>query len=377
MKLGIFTYHFSNNYGALFQAYALRTYLNQAFDVEADFVNYHPDYVEAGGNFNLKQPLSKDNLKIVFLKMVELRDKWFGNSAVKQGFESFKKEHLNVVGDKILSLDGVLANVVNMDALICGSDQVWKPSEHYGVDPTYYLAIPNLDEKVKRIAYAPSFGSAELDVNHQQQIAAYIKNIDSLSVREQSGCDLVKEITGLTADCVPDPTFLLDDFQTVIKEYPLCSSKHVFCYGLRSRDVIGEWAENIASELSCKLYSPHNPHRRWREIGETVYPCPGQWLYLLKNSEFVVTNSFHGTALSILLNKPFIVVRLQGSKTKFNARVDNLLKKLGLTERAVDAFSDAAVKDMILKEIDWNSVNKKVEAQRTLGRDFIRKALSL
>lgn len=370
MKIGILTYHFSDNYGALLQAYALRQWFSEQGH-EVEFINYQPDYVEEGGALNFSKPVSKDNLKILFLKLISLKERYLGNKELKQGFEEFRVDKLGVHGKRLKTARDLENYVLKYDLLVCGSDQIWKPSEHYGVDPVYYLDFPLMERLPRRISYAPSFGTDELSAEFQDVVGVAISKLDGISVREKTGCDIVEKLIGKRPVCVPDPTLLLTNYQSIIKTYPTKSSKHVFCYALRSREAIGEIAEGVAGKLGAALYSPHNPHRRWREVGETVHPCPSQWLYLLNSAEYVVTNSFHGTALSILLKKPFIVVGLQGAKSGFNARVKNLLKLVGLESRFVQNIDPNTVDDLMEKTIDWSMVDKKVCGLRQAGVDYL------
>jgi hypothetical protein len=369
LKVGILTYHFSDNYGALFQAYALRQWFIQNGH-DAVFVNYHPDYVEGGGEFNWRKPISKTNLKILFLKVMGWKERTLGNRAQKHGFEYFRRVELGVQEERYNDAKDLNEAKLNYDLLVCGSDQIWKPSDHYGVDPVYFLNF-NTENKTKRISYAPSFGKDFLDEKYKEDVAKLIKKIDAVSVREESGRKVISDITGIEAACVPDPTFLIDDYTQIIKPYPLKSDKHVFCYALRSRESIGEVAEEISARLGCELVSPHNPHRRWREIGNTVFPCPSQWLYLLKSAEFVVTNSFHGAALSIILNKPFVIVGLQGKKEEFNARVKNLLNLVELDCRFVQHVDEHTVDDVLNSSIDWHAVNQRIAHLRNAGQSYL------
>jgi len=375
VKIGIITYHFSENYGALFQAYALRQWFVEQGH-EADFINYQPSYVEAGGSFNISRPISKDNLKILFLKLIAFKERFFGHKGLKDGFESFRRNQLGVLSTKITSPNELNGQLSNYELLVCGSDQIWKPSEHYGVDPVYYLNFRSAVQLPRRISYAPSFGTDSLNAEYHQLVGEAIGQLDGISVREETGCDIVEKLLGERPVCVPDPTLLLSDYEPLIKQYSLKSAKHVFCYALRSREAIGEVAEGIASRLGASLYSPHNPHRRWREIGETVYPCPRQWLYLLSKAEYVVTNSFHGTALSILLKKNFVAVGLQGNKSEFNARVKNLLALLGLESRYVQNVDDNTVSQLMNEAIDWDEVDNKVRSLREAGVNYLLSELA-
>lgn len=370
MRIGIVTYHFSDNYGALFQAYALR----QWFILQghhAEFINYQPDYVEGGGVFNLTRPISKDNLKILFLKLTGLKEHFFGKKFLKLGFENFKHDKLGVISERFSFSTELDDTLDNYDLLVCGSDQIWKPSEHYGVDQVYYLDFSSKSTLPRRISYAPSFGTDFLNTEFHQAVGAAIKKLDGISVRERSGCDIVKELIGIMPLCVPDPTLLLTDYKQIMEPYPVRPGKYVFSYILRSREVVGRVAEQLAARLDAELYSPHNPHRRWREIGQTVYPCPSQWLSLLNSAEFVVTNSFHGAALSIVLNKPFVVIGLQGEKSEFNARVKNLLALVGLESRFIQCVDLNTVDTLLEKIINWKEVNHNVERLRDTGAGYL------
>lgn len=371
MKVGILTYHFSDNYGALFQAYALKKWFENRGH-EVCFINYQPSYVEEGGGFNLKKPFSKDNLKILFLKAVTLREKLLGNKEQKKNFTAFRDGYLQTSGSVLHNKRDVEQNLSGFQLFVCGSDQIWKPSEHFGVDPVYFLDFKQSnDSAARKISYAPSFGKSTLDIEYQKETAELIKKLDGVSVREESGVNIVKELADIDPVCVPDPTILLNDYTEIMKPYAVDTKDYVFCYALRSREAIGDVAEGVANALGAALYSPHNPHRRWKQIGETVYPCPRQWLYLLNNSKYVVTNSFHGTALSILLNKPFVVVGLQGKKETFNARVKNLLKLVGLESRLVQDVDGDTVRTILNSTINWDDVNARLDTLRNAGTEYL------
>ncbi len=375
MKVGILTYHFSDNYGALFQAYALRRwFLNQG--CEADFINYHPDHIEAGGSIQFDHFFSKKNIKVIYLKLTKLKSQWFGNKKMQDNFVNFRRDFLGISGPEYKTLTELENAGLGYDLLVCGSDQIWNPSEHFGIDPVYFLDFATASKTTRRISYAPSFGRNEIDPKYKEGLAALIGKLDSVSVREQSGVAIIKDLINKEVPSVPDPTILLSDYSDVMAEYPLSPGKYVFCYGLRSRAVIGDVAEAVAGHFDAKLYSPYNAHRRWKEIGETVYPCPRQWLFLMHNAEFVVTNSFHGTALSILLNKPFVVVGLQEGKASFNARALNLLNLVGLSDRFLEKHDSSKLDSLLLNPINWDEVNARVAELRAVGSNYLSAELS-
>lgn len=376
MRVGILTYHFSNNYGALFQAYGLRHWLLEQ-GIEAEFINYHPEHVESGGKLSLSNIFTKAGLIIIFLKLIRLKEKYFGNKQSKEGFDEFRRDFLGVQGKEFKTIEDLNRASLDYDALICGSDQIWNPSEQFGVDPVYFLNFKTKSENVRKISYAPSFGKSTVDEKFAIEIAELISKLDGVSVREVSGVEIVEQLTGKKPDLVPDPTTLISDYTSVMKKYPVKEDNYVFCYYLRSRQNIGETAEYIASKMDASLYSPHNPLRRWKEVGETVYPGPREWLYLLDSSKFVVTNSFHGTILSILLNKPFVVIGIGGSRAKYNERAANILKLCGLENRLVNEFNQDYIDELITEEINWNMVNKNIQQLRHNGADYLNSSLGL
>ncbi len=376
MKIGILTFHFSNNYGALFQAYGLRNYLKElGHDVE--FINYQPEYLEEGGEIKLSNLFSKATLKIVYLKFVNIKEKYFGNKQKEKYFEEFKKDFLGINDSKVYKSKNELEDAnLFYDLLITGSDQVWNPSEQYGIDTVYFLDFKTSNSTVKKISYAPSFGKDNIDEKYKKEISSLISKLDSISIREVSGQKIIQDLTSIKPTLVPDPTVLVSDYKKIMNKYAIQKEDYIFCYYLRSRDNIGEIAEYISKDKNFQIYSPHNPHRRWKEIGETVNPGPREWLYLLNNSKFVITNSFHGTMLSILLNKPFIVVGIgSGEKSKYNERAMNILKQCGLENRFMTKFDKKIIDKLKDEPINWVEVNKKMNILKNDGMNYLNNAI--
>ena len=262
--------------------------------------------------------------------------------------------------------------------LITGSDQVWNPSEQYGIDNVYFLDFKTSNTNVKKISYAPSFGKDNLDEKYKDEISKLISKLDSISIREISGQNIIENLVSIKPTLVPDPTVLVSDYKRIMNNYHTEEKDYIFCYYLRSRENIGEIAEYISQKENLQIYSPHNPHKRWKEIGTTIHPGPREWLYLLNNSKFVITNSFHGTMLSILLNKPFIVVGIgSGEKSKYNERAMNILKQCGLENRFISKFDKNKVDKLKSEKIDWIEVNKKMNYLKNEGINFLISSIGL
>jgi len=372
-KIGIVTFHFAENYGAVFQAYGLVTGLRD-LGLDVQIINYHPAYVEGGGSFRL--PNSKKNIRanlvIAYQKMMKLVSIFRDSKGLKEKFENFRAQNLYVSDRKYKSLKELKASPPALDVYICGSDQIWNPSEQYGVDPAYFLDFGN--EQVKRISYAASFGRDTLDESTHQKIGDLLQVFDAISVREKTGVDLAHKISGRDISWMPDPTILLTDYSPIIKP-PADRKPYMFSYVLRSGGGITEIQSHIAEALSLDIVVPHNPMKRWKTIGETIYPGPEEWLGYIKHANFVVTNSFHGTVFSVLFNKPFITIGLAGKKSGLNARAIALLKRVGLEHRLLTDLTIENAEKLLQEDIDWEDVNNKLAGWREEAHKFLKKEI--
>ncbi|PZO13346.1 MAG: hypothetical protein DCF26_17030 [Burkholderiales bacterium] len=373
MNVGILTFHFSDNYGAALQAYALRRWLMEQGH-RASFIDYRPAHIEHGGRLSLPTSPArlKANLKIVYLAVSSFINQHFGNQGQKEKFVRFRERFLGVkVNDAPTDNGASLAAANAFDLIVAGSDQIWSPSQHFGFDPNYFLAFAQ-SFRARKISYAASFGRDRVSSSEAAQLPQLLRNFDAISVRETSGVTLVERATGHKPGNVPDPTLLHSNYAELTDP---ASSAHdgpyVFCYGLRSPDNIRQTADLASRQLACPILSPHNPHRRWTEIGNTVYPDPGEWVALIKNARFVVTNSFHGTVFSLLFKKPFIVAGLTGEKASANARAINLLRAVGLESRFAPSFSAQNTQALMAREIDWAAVDQRLAEMRQAGNTFL------
>jgi hypothetical protein len=373
MNVGILTFHFSDNYGAALQAYALRRWLTE-HGHRAHFIDYRPAHIEHGGRLSL--PTSpeklKANLKVVYLALSSFLHQHFGNRDQRDKFAHFRERFLDVASDAAPTDNGAsLAAAQAFDLIVAGSDQIWSPSQHFGFDPNYFLAFADAF-RARKISYAASFGRDRVSSSEAEQLPRLLHHFDAISVREASGVTLVEQATGQRPANVPDPTLLHDNYTELTDRAPIAPDEpYVFCYGLRSPDNIRQTAELVSRQLNCRILSPHNPHRRWAEIGTTVYPDPGEWVGLVKNARFVVTNSFHGTVFALLFRKPFIVAGLTGDKAAANARAINLLRAVRLDNRFAPSFSEHSTQALMNSPIDWANVDQRLGDLRQAGSDFL------
>lgn len=370
LKVGLLTYHFSDNMGALMQAYGLRRwFMNQG--ISAKILPYHPEYVEEGGPFDRPWRLSllRKNLTILYMKMNYIRHRLFGDREQRAAFDLFREKQLGINSPRCKTEASLLQYVKDCDMLVCGSDQIWNPSIQRGLDPIYFLQISG-SEGIRKVAYAPSFGRKEIESFYIPELTRLLGGLDAVSVRELSGLEILLQADIKTACVVPDPTILLGDFGD-LTGHKVESENNVFCYALRSDEIIRDVAMLAAQQSGCSLRSARSPQQRWRDIGEGVSTGPVEWLRMLNRSQFVISNSFHGVALSVILNKPFIAVTLPVRKASFNARTLNLLESIGLMDRYVTDADPDRVVELLESPIDWGAVNASLAEQRSVAENYL------
>lgn len=365
MKIGLLTFHFSENFGAALQAYALRQWLRRAGH-EAEFINYQPSHLESG--LLTFRGGVKGMLKAAYLQVSSLRGLSPGAASSRRKFAAFRVDQLGVVGPALKELTS--HQLQKYDLLLCGSDQIWNPSDQYGIDPTYFLDVPG-HVACRRVSYAASFGRDRVPTKYHGELKRLLIQLDAISVRERSGAELVRSLSDINPTVVPDPTILLGDFSELLGQRTSTFHDAVFCYALRTDQGVRRVAAAVAKKLHAPIISPDTPHRRWPAIGRTVHAGPEEWLNMLDGSKIVVTNSFHGVALSLLRQKQFIAVTLPGKKAGLSTRIHNLLQEVGLLHLLIDDVSEREIDNLASTAIDWGSVDRALRRMRADGERFL------
>lgn len=376
MKIGILTFHAVPNYGAVLQAYALQEYL-KGLGHEVCFIDYRPAYLTTGGWFHWPKSRwhLKANVVIAYQKLMALKGA-FSPAMCEQNarFREFTETYLSLTPRRYRNMPGLVSYPPQCDVYIAGSDQIWNPSEQNGLDSACFLNFG--PASVIKVTYAASFGRSEIPPRHHGEVASYAKALDAISVREASGCQLLKEYSGREATLVPDPTFLIDwDTPDPGTQSRTQEKGTLFSYVLRSGDGLYAFQQELGYQLNLDVIQPHNPHQRWNSYGAVVPMSPMEWLAAIRNSSAVVTNSFHGTVFAILFNRPFLSVKLGGAKAGLNARMQHLLNELGLEERQVALSGGKEAVEKMQSSIDWDRVNKRIAEMRDDGIDFLARAL--
>ena len=344
MKIGIMTFWWSNdNYGQLLQCYALQKYLRDAGH-DAYLIRYTP--IVDGTSFTpLYKKLVKALNPICLFRHINSKIRARKIAAERRnhdrGFSNFRERHI-VQSEKIYgSYQELKENPPEADCYIVGSDQVWNFS-FYGSDLKYKLPVIHayfLDfgsPDVKRMSYAASWSVDSLDRQLVTEIEPLLSKFDFVSVREKHGIELCRQCSYEYGEHVCDPTLLLeaDVYRKLYQNENIQKQeqKYLFLYMLNNQyDFDTQKVYTFAAEKQLKVvYVTGNGVLDEREKCFATIP---EWLSLVDNAEYVITNSFHCCVFSILFRKQFGVVSLQGKLSGMNTRMESLFNQVKIEPR--------------------------------------------
>lgn len=362
-KIGILTYHTGYNYGASLQAYALETTIKK-MGIPVEIINFDTDrFVASREMFSRKIERPKEVIKIIS------RIPFFSPLKKRQElFDDFSNKTL-MVSPRYTTEKEVIEHIDNYDCVICGSDQIWNIS---GQDPQaenmlYFL---NFEKKQKRISYAASFGTkVEKSTFREQEYLPWLKQFDYISVRETNAKEYLAS-RGIESVVTLDPTLLLDkeDYDLICSER-LINHPYILMFGWKTNDDLIKVSKKASKYYGLPVYNIVPPPRgMFKGIKRKLDVGPKEFLSMVKNAEFVVTNSFHGTAFSTTYEKPFVSI-VSG---KPDERMKSMLDQLGLGKRL--CYADDVDFDTI-KESDYAGVKEKKNLLRKESFDFLRTAL--
>ena len=384
MEILILTQPLHTNYGGLLQAYALQQILKgMGHDVVTDRLGVVR-----------KLPLWNRALRFLYHAVQFCILKNYRYYPYRYLFVSFDKEskakrsisintdrfvntHIDTIDLLTRSNESVIDAVRQFDAIVVGSDQVWRAT--MSDIPTYFLSFTKAIN-VKRIAYAASFGTDDLNEYSKMDMkiaSESIKLFDAVSVREKSGVHLGRDYFKMDAVHVLDPTMLLskDDYLKLIEEEDKpCSENILLTYVLdrtqEKNDIIqrvGEALHLTSCENGAVKYFSNVVESN---VSECIYPSVSRWVAGFRDAQFVVTDSFHGTVFSIIFNKPFVAIL---NSKRGSSRFISLLSVLGLENRLISTTNDLLEEH--LKPIDYTEVNKILNDWRYLSISFMERHL--
>ena len=343
MKVGILTFHEADSYGAVLQAYALQQTLAK-LGADSEFVKIQMPQTAI-------QPQNATGAAAIFARRMQAESK--KREAL---FAAFRQAHMRI-SHSYQPADPIDNDY---DCFIAGSDQIWN-FRIPGADARYFLPFAKPE---KRYSYAASFGADALPEKAKTWAATQLSQFQNISVREESGCQIVKELTGRQAQVCLDPTLLPDraDWEALTQQE--AAPAYVLLFLLKYDEVLVAKAREEAEKRGIQLrtvtaaFMPQMGMNAWNTTGVT------DWLSAIRNAQCVFTNSFHGMVFSLIFGRNFHVQRLTGELSSRNGRLEELLSFLDLS----DALEGIA-------EPDYGKVWKLLEPRRTASLDYLRRII--
>lgn len=360
MKISVITLHRVTNFGSLLQTYATQKTLEK-LGHEAQIVDFVPEGLTF---FRAVWPKGHSTVKrlIKFLPLALCNIIQYSMS------DSFLRKYIHLTDKRYSSYGQLSSDVPEADLYLSGSDQVWNtqnnnPPADLGA---YYLAFAG---NAKRVAYAGSFGKDDFSPEEAAQVTAWLKDYAAISVREDTAVDTLHSF-GLDGVHVVDPTLLL----TPEEWKQLCTKKapkpgYVFIYNLNRNKVLEQAAVAIAKKKGLRVINFADTFEFVGGAENRFGNDPLDFLNCLSNADYVVTDSFHGTAFSLNFSKQFLSI----PAPKYNCRLESILRMTGIQDRMFTTVEEALEK--IETPIDYTSAQEKLNQARARSIGFLKEAL--
>lgn len=357
-RVGVITHWNSkDNYGQKLQAYALQVVLRN--------LGYDPfliRYISDGGHITCSKWMCMYYSCKSYIKYV-IKKRLLSHNDKKRKAQKFIYTQLSV-SQKLYTRWSILKLPPEADFYITGSDQVWNT-----LDGSYFLDF--VKNGGYKISYAASFGGYAYTGQYAKYIKKWLDDFSSLSVRENTGQDFCNKLGLLKCEIMPDPTFLLKakDYKKLFMDINNDQPPYLFLYLLGNENKFEiQSAFDFANKHNLKVVYVASQGRR--DSFPKEFPTLPQWLELLANAKYVITNSFHGTVFSLIFERNFISIPLCGNAGQMNDRLQTLLTQTGLMQRlTIDC-------NMLLEDIAFVIIRNFIEKLKKMGLDFLNDSLS-
>ena len=374
--VGIATIHGISNFGSLLQTYATQCIVER-LGYQPTIINYrYPNEYHLEQN-KLHNPYASYKAPFWMRLRRSLYYRLLSASVNQRKSMLFKKEQDTLLRqtDQYPNQKSLQNNPPKFDIYLTGSDQVWNPRYMYE-DCTYML---NFIHGVPKVAFSASFGTTNLDDVHKRVYRPLLEEYSSISLREQSGVGMAKEICGKDAECTCDPTLLLngEEWAQVFNDKPIIKGEYILCYVLtytaNPYPYATTFIKHIQKHLKKKVIVLDETGLYWMDPTYKSFQCygPREIINLFQHASFIISSSFHGAAFSINFKKNFYSLFPKGVKDE---RQESLLRIVGAEDRFIrigdplPAPSDFSIQD-------WDSITEKLDAYRHKSINYLSQAL--
>ena len=386
-KIGIITYHFAHNYGAVLQTYATQTVLEK-LGANSEVLDYAPKYhteiytpkrdIKFGFINKLKKESAHKSGAIRLLAAVKTiyTNSKFNKTGVEDRenktliYKSFVDKFLKISRHYNTLLE-LVENPPEYDGIVAGSDQIWNwrlTNQEY--DDAYFLQFGKKD--MKRCIYAASIGNttAEECYSHVKNLSIAINHI---SFREKPVCDRYNELSKVDCIDVCDPTLLLsaEEYNKISKNSFLLLEPYILAYILVDNSVITGLLKTLEKKTGLRVIEI-SPEQKYLNSEHVSNIEPNEFPSFFRNASYVVTNSFHGTVFSLIYNRNLFCAANPNSR---DSRITSLLKNCGILYRLADGEKD--IEMTLNTKIDYSIVNARLNEMRNKGINYLKETLEI
>lgn len=379
-QVGICACYSTLNYGSMLQSFATQEAINK-LGYTAEFIRYKKKKSPA---FIIKQIPRLLNGNLMFDKWLALKKKLLlslypsvkhSDNQRKELFRKFGDQYYKCFSEEYYGYENLQKAANKYDTVLVGSDQLWTP----GGLPTNFYNLMFVPDAVNKVSYATSFGVSNIPWYQKKRTRRYLRRIDHLSVREIRGAEIVGALADREAKVVADPTLLLtaQEWDERIPSKQIVEFPYVFCYFLGENEMHREIAEEFGRKARLQIVStPALDSFVKRDLAfgdeQRFDVGPDDFVNLIRNAEYILTDSFHGTVFSILYHKRFLTLpRFSAGVQSRNSRIESILRLAGLERRL---YRENLI-DEIQEDIDYSEVDKHIEELRRNSYEFLSNAL--
>lgn len=372
-NIGIITLYRGYNYGTSLQAYALKKVIGELGYYAT--ILWTDENAHSGRDIRINKVLRMGVRMLIHPDLFKHTIEAYNRSlrqplddAIKSKFIEFEKKYLQVKGLPFQKLKD-FAYAADTQALVCGSDQIWSAAGA-NIEPLYYLQFAPQN---KRVAYAPSFGASEIPAYNKALIKKYLQGFHRISVREKRGAEIVKELLGIDVPVLIDPTLLLDWNEW---KDGANNKDYILLYFLDepSDDTI-DYIQWLADNIAAEVYALPYRFKKYEKLTFLQYITAGpeEFVSLVSDAKFVLTDSFHGTAFSINFNVPFYTFARNYGSVRQTSRITSLLQTFGLEKQYIECVQQV-IKSV--PSLDFTRSNEILTEQRKKAEKYLKETLN-
>lgn len=370
MRIGIVTFTFWTNYGCLLQAYALQTALIR-MGHEVEHLQLPVEFPTLHARWKMPMVYCKRAARKFFCGERNIPIFMHPHKWIRINTDAFITSHIHprYLNEKEWT-EGLSDEY---DAIIFGSDQIWRPIYAYPIEKYFGSFLGN--SNIKRVSYAASFGTEDNEYSKEQLSLCrnLLSKFNAVSVRENSAVTICKERFGVDAKHVLDPTMLLthEDYKCIFKQAKTPRSAGTLAvYVLDENQQIDDFIKKQSLQQELTPFRINSKVENYNaKLSERQQPPVELWLRAFHDAKFVITDSFHACVFSILFHKPFICI---GNKKRGMSRFHSLFSDFSLCDRLVDINDIGKYEE---KEIDWGGVDRVLAQKREEAYRFLSQAL--